>query len=139
MFGEESLTISDWAVAIDVSEWIEILAVAVIAVSVVVAIILSARATLGTSRSAGAEVFKHEISRGLLIGLDLLIAADIIRTVTLEPTLENVAALGLLVVVRTFLSWALELEAEGKWPWQAKPSAHPSDSVDRGSPGNDAV
>ena len=127
MLGEENLTIGDWAVAIDISEWIEILAIAVIALSVVVAIILSVRATLGTSRSAGAAVFKHEISRGLLIGLDLLIAADIIRTVTLEPTLENVAALGLLVVVRTFLSWALELEAEGKWPWQAKPSAHPAD------------
>ncbi len=54
----------------------------------------------------------------MLLGLDLLIAADIIRTVTLEPTLENVAALGLLVVVRTFLSWALVLEADGRWPWQ---------------------
>jgi len=128
VLGAEPLTIGDWAIASDISEWIEILAIAMITVSVIVAIILSARATAVTSRGAGASVFKHEISRGLLIGLDLLIAADIIRTVTLEPTLENVAALGLLVVVRTFLSWALELEAEGKWPWQAKPSAHPSDS-----------
>ena len=128
VFGEEGLTIGDWAIASDISEWIEILAIAVIATSVIVAIILSVRATVGTSRSAGQEVFKHEISRGLLIGLDLLIAADIIRTVTLQPTLENVAALGLLVIVRTFLSWALELEAEGKWPWQATPSDHPADS-----------
>ena len=55
---------------------------------------------------------------GVLLGLDLLIAADIIRTVTLEQTLENVAALGLLVIVRTFLAWSLVLEAEGRWPWQ---------------------
>lgn len=52
------------------------------------------------------------------LGLDLLIAADIIRTVTLEPTLENVSALGVLVVVRTFLSWSLVVELEGRWPWQ---------------------
>jgi uncharacterized membrane protein len=63
-------------------------------------------------------VFKRAFSHGVLLGLDVLIAADIIRTVTLEPTLENVAALGLLVVVRTFLAWALVLEAEGRWPWQ---------------------
>jgi uncharacterized membrane protein len=61
----------------------------------------------------------------VLLGLDLLIAADIIRTVTLDPTLENVAALGLLVVVRTFLSWALVLEAEGRWPWQRIDDADP--------------
>ena len=106
------------AVASDISEWIEVIAIGVIALSVVIAIVLSIRAAVKTSAAAGQDVFKKEISRGLLIGLDLLIAADIIRTVTLEPTLENVAALGLLVIVRTFLSWSLQLEAEGRWPWQ---------------------
>lgn len=128
VLGEEGLTVGDWAIASEVSEWIEILAVAVIAVSVVIAIVMSIRAAVKSSRSTGQEVFKHEISRGLLVGLDLLIAADIIRTVTLQPTLENVAALGLLVIVRTFLSWALELEAEGRWPWQAVPAAVPAES-----------
>ena len=85
-----------------------------------------------TSATAGQEEFKKEISRGLLIGLDLLIAADIIRTVTLEPTLENVAALGLLVVVRTFLAWTLQLEAEGRWPWQSDPNGpDPEAALDR--------
>ena len=74
--------------------------------------------SLEATRRESLWVFKQAFSRGVLLGLDLLIAADIIRTVTLEPTLENVAALGLLVVVRTFLSWALVLEAEGRWPWQ---------------------
>lgn len=110
--------LGDWEVARDVSEWIEIVAVAVIAVTVVVAIGLMIRSALGRSGSERAfQVFKQSFSRGVLLSLDLLIAADIIRTVTLEPTLENVAALGLLVVVRTFLSWALVLEAEGRWPW----------------------
>ena len=62
-------------------------------------------------------------SRGVLVGLDLLIAADIIGTVRREPTLESVAALGLLIFVRTFLAWSLVLEAEGRWPWQAPWSA----------------
>jgi uncharacterized membrane protein len=59
------------------------------------------------------------LGRVLLLGLEVLIAADIILTVALELTLVNVGALGLLVLVRTFLSWAIEVETEGRWPWQA--------------------
>ena len=113
-------TVGGWEIARDVSEWIEILAVVVVAVTVVVALGLMIRSSIGGSGAGRAfQVFKESFSRGVLLGLDLLIAADIIRTVTLEPTLENVAALGLLVVVRTFLSWSLVLEAEGRWPWQS--------------------
>jgi uncharacterized membrane protein len=62
----------------------------------------------------------------LLLGLEFLVAADIIRTVALEPTMSNVLMLGLLVVVRTFLSWALVVEMDGRWPWaQAATRAHP--------------
>ena len=50
--------------------------------------------------------------------MSFLVAADIIRTVVVAPTIENVLALGLVVVVRTFLSFSLELELEGRWPWQ---------------------
>jgi uncharacterized membrane protein len=56
-----------------------------------------------------------------LLGLELLVAADVVRTVALEPTLKNVGVLGLLVLIRTFLSWSLTVEMEGRWPWQ-KPS-----------------
>jgi uncharacterized membrane protein len=112
-------TIGSWEVASDVSEWIEIIAIGVISVTVVVALVVMLRSAAAERDAARAfQVFKEAFSRGVLLSLDLLIAADIIRTVTLEPTLENVAALGLLVVVRTFLSWALVLEAEGRWPWQ---------------------
>ncbi len=58
------------------------------------------------------------LGRVLLLGLEVLIAADIIFTVALELTLSNVAALGLLVLVRTFLSWAIEVETDGHWPWE---------------------
>ncbi len=112
-------TIGGWEVARAVSEWIEIVAIAVVAVTVVIAAALMLR-SMSTTRSAPTafQAFKQAFSSGVLLGLDLLIAADIIRTVTLEPTLANVAALGLLVIVRTFLSWSLVLEAEGRWPWQ---------------------
>ncbi len=59
------------------------------------------------------------LGRVLLLGLEVLIAADIILTVVLELTLANIGALGLLVLVRTFLSWAIEVETEGHWPWHA--------------------
>ena len=62
--------------------------------------------------------FRHRVGRALLLGLEILVAADIIRTVVLEPTLSNVLVLGLLVLIRTFLSWSLVLEIEERWPWQ---------------------
>ncbi len=64
--------------------------------------------------------FKDRIGNSLLLGLEFLVAADIIRTVALNPTLESVTVLGVLVLIRTFLSWALVVEIEGKWPWRAK-------------------
>ena len=115
--------IGGWEVARNVSEWIEIGAIVVIAVTVVVAVLRTARTVIKGDWTSANKVFKRVFSGGVLVGLDLLIAADIIRTVTLEPTLENVAALGLLIFVRTFLAWSLVLEAEGRWPWQRSGSA----------------
>jgi uncharacterized membrane protein len=65
------------------------------------------------------------MARGLLVGLDLLIAADIIKTVTLEATLENATVLAILVLLRTFLSWTLVLEVEERWPWQRRSAPAP--------------
>ena len=62
--------------------------------------------------------YRVNLAKTLLIGLELLVAADIIRTVLLELTMDNIAALGALVLVRTFLGWALTVETEGHWPWQ---------------------
>ncbi|HEY0961615.1 MAG TPA: DUF1622 domain-containing protein [Pseudomonadales bacterium] len=63
---------------------------------------------------------RQDIGHGILLGLEFLVASDIIRTVAVEPTLHNVLVLGLIVVIRTFLSMALEVELEGRWPWQSK-------------------
>jgi uncharacterized membrane protein len=61
---------------------------------------------------------RQDLGRGILLGLEVLIAADIIRTVAATPTLEGVLVLGLIVLIRTFLSMALQVEIDGRWPWQ---------------------
>jgi len=58
------------------------------------------------------------VGRAILLGLELLVAGDIIRTVAIEPTFESVGVLAAIVLVRTFLSWSLEVELNGRWPWQ---------------------
>lgn len=65
--------------------------------------------------------FRQDLGRGILLGLELLMAADIIRTVAVEPTLRGVTVLAVIVLIRTFLSTTLEMELEGKWPWQRRP------------------
>ena len=67
-----------------------------------------------------AASFRSSFGRAILLGLEFLIAADIINTVAVRPTLESVAVLAGIVLIRTFLSFSLELEIEGRWPWQRK-------------------
>jgi uncharacterized membrane protein len=64
------------------------------------------------------KLFRGQLGRAILLGLELLVAADIIRTVAVTPTAQSVAVLAGIVLIRTFLSWALELEITGRWPWQ---------------------
>lgn len=72
--------------------------------------------------------FRASVGRGLLVGLEILVAADIIRTIALEPTLQSVIALGVLVLVRVILSWSITVEIEGRWPWQARSNGAPADA-----------
>ena len=64
--------------------------------------------------------YRQSLGRAILLGLELLVAGDIIRTVAVAPTLENLTVLALIVVIRTFLSFSLEMEVSGRWPWQGK-------------------
>lgn len=63
---------------------------------------------------------RQNLGRAILLGLEFLVAADIIRTVSTIPTLRQVAVLGAIVAIRTFLSFTLEVEIEGRWPWQQR-------------------
>ena len=58
------------------------------------------------------------VGRGLQLGLEFLVAADIISTITIDPNREAIVSLGLLIIVRTLLSWSITMEMEGCWPWQ---------------------
>jgi uncharacterized membrane protein len=64
------------------------------------------------------ETYKIRIGRSLLLGLEVLVAADIVKTIALDLTFMSLSLLAGLVLVRTFLSWTLVLEIEGRWPWQ---------------------
>ena len=104
-------------------EWaalgVEVLAVAVMVAFIVLGTarwLLRARASM----ASGYEHYRITVGRSLLVGLELLVAADIIRTVALETTLMNLAALAVLVGIRTALGWTPTLEIEGRWPWQAR-------------------
>lgn len=88
----------------------------------------SALVTAGRTGAAVAyEQVRRGVGRAILLGLELLIIADIVLTITVDPTLESALALGLIVVVRTFLSFSLEVELEGALPWRrARTVAHAS-------------
>ena len=93
--------------------------VAVIAGGAVLALFM----TVGRIRreDGGAyDFFRRRLGRAILLGLEFLVAADIIRTVAVTPTAESVAVLGGIVLIRTFLSFSLQLEMTGAWPWQQR-------------------
>jgi uncharacterized membrane protein len=71
------------------------------------------------------ETYRRRLGRSILLGLEFLVAADIIRTVAVTPTFASVGVLGLIVLIRTFLSFSLELEITGRWPWQKGPRNSP--------------
>ena len=110
----------------DIRWGIEVSAAAIEALAVAVILVAILHATgrylvhLQQQQQDAYESYKRYLGKALLLGLEFLVAADIVRTVALQPTLMNVAILALLVVVRTFLSWSLVVEIEGRWPWRAK-------------------
>lgn len=102
-----------------VTRGIEIVGTAIIVVGAAAALIrfvvMMLRRPAGGDAVAG---FRSELGRAILLGLEFLVAADIINTVAIEPTLGSLAVLGGIVLIRTFLSFSLEVEIEGRWPWQ---------------------
>ena len=113
---------------------VDVAGVGVIVIGILVATI---RFLLQTQRRESAsstfKSYRQGLGRALLLGLEVLVAADIIRTVAIQPTFQSVGILAGIVVIRTFLSWSLEVELEGRWPWQ-----HGSDA-EAGQLGHDKV
>ena len=102
-----------------VGQGVDAAGVGIIRFGAIIAGLFFVRRTLTGDRSDGSyNAFREGLGRALLLGLELLVAADIIRTVAVTPTIESVLVLALIVVIRTFLSWSLEVELNGRWPWQ---------------------
>ena len=75
------------------------------------------------------EAARRNVGRAILLGLEFLIIADIVMTITVDPTLESAVALGVIVLVRTFLSFSLEIELEGSLPWRRSPGGPPPEAA----------
>jgi uncharacterized membrane protein len=100
-----------------VGKSVDAVGVATIVVGVLVAAGMSLRDSKDTPAADRYRTFRQRLGRAILLGLELLVAADIVRTVAVTPTLESVAVLAVIVLVRTFLSFSLEVELTGQWPW----------------------
>jgi uncharacterized membrane protein len=95
----------------------EIIGVATIVLGVLIALVRF-MFTLQNIRPRSYRFLRRELGKGILLGLEILVAGDIIATVVTEPTMERVLILAVIVLIRTFLSLSIEVEIQGKFPWQ---------------------
>ncbi len=107
-------------------QYLDAAGVAVMIVGAVISLPLALRGYLPKGAPDRAPVplytaYRQLLGRSILLGLELLVAADIIRTVAVTPTFTSVGVLAVIVIIRTFLSFSLELEITGRWPWQKRP------------------
>lgn len=107
-----------------VTRAVEVIGVAVLLLGAAVSGVRYVRDLRQCPAGAAYKRLRSNLGRSILLGLELLVAADIINTVAIEPTLESLAVLAGIVLIRTFLSFSLEVEIDGRWPWQAR---HESD------------
>ena len=102
-------------------QWIHLVGVGIEIFGIVIivaGIIWSSRYIYGQGIVSRYDSYKISIGKSLLLGLEVLVAADIVKTIAIEVTFASLGLLAGLVLVRTFLSWTLVLEIEGRWPWQ---------------------
>jgi uncharacterized membrane protein len=104
--------------------------VAIIAVGAVLAVGMALGRLLRKSVNTY-RILREQLGRSILLGLEFLVAADIIRTVAVTPDWQSVAVLAGIVLIRTFLSFSLELEITGRWPWQKKPGTTDASTTPR--------
>jgi uncharacterized membrane protein len=116
----------------EVMEWVsrgfEVVAIAVLVAGFAWGALRALRARLGGREEESYGLLRSYFGRTILLGLEILVAADLIRTVAVDQTWQNVLGLGLIVLIRTFLSFSLEVEMDGVWPWRrgAAGAAHVS-------------
>lgn len=102
------------------AKFVEVAGIIVIVVGTVLALVRYFFSKQGAKKRSY-KLLRQELGKGILLGLEILVAADIIATVVTEPTMDKVLTLGVIVLIRTFLSLSIELEIEGRFPWQRDP------------------
>jgi uncharacterized membrane protein len=100
------------------SETLDIISFAVILIGVAISTAVFLVRVWKTGFLANYRDYRANLGRGILVGLELLIAADILKSVVVDPTLQGIAVLGGIVMIRTFLSISLDVEINGHWPWE---------------------
>jgi uncharacterized membrane protein len=111
----------DWVDA--VSKVVDAVGVAIVVVGLLVASAMFLSRALRTDQFDSVyRSYRQGLGRAILLGLEFLVAGDIIRTVAVDPSFQSAGVLALIVLIRTFLSFALQLEIDGRWPWQPRKS-----------------
>ena len=100
-----------------ITRWIELVGVAVILIGVVLSTMRFVIRWASTELNVAYREYRQQLGRAILLGLEFLVAGDIINTVAVDPTFRSVGVLAGIVAIRTFLSFSLEVEIEGRWPW----------------------
>lgn len=106
--------------AVFVAGAFEVVGVSVIVGGFIWALVRATGSRGRTGPKSAYVVVRNIFGRSVLLGLEVLVAADLVRTIAVAPTLDNLLALGLLVLIRTFLSWSFDVELEGVWPWRKR-------------------
>jgi uncharacterized membrane protein len=118
-----------------ISEVIDFAGVAIIALGALIGVVLCARDLLQQQPAVEAySRLRTFLGRSLLLGLEFLVAGDIIKTVAIEPTFDSVIVLAIIVLVRTVLSLSIDVEIDGRWPWQAAQQARLVETAPTGTP-----
>ena len=117
------MTLDDVVAAI--GKGVDVAGILIIVVGAVAPSLLFLRRAYRDRSSDAYSAYRRGLGRAILLGLEFLVAGDIIRTVAISPTFRSVGVLGVIVVIRTFLSVALQVETEARWPWQPRVSRSP--------------
>lgn len=104
-----------------IGEWVDLVGVLVLIMGMGIATVIFVKQLVRVGFHEAYEPYRNRLGRAILLGLEILVAADIVRTVAIQPTIENMIVLLLIVLIRTFLSFTLHAELEGHFPWQSAP------------------
>jgi uncharacterized membrane protein len=97
---------------------LEIVGASALVLGFIIASVRCFRQSLSVGAAAAVTIYRRALGRAIVIGLEVLVAATIIKTITLQHTLEDIGFLAIIVAVRTVLGWTMAFEMDGRWPWQ---------------------